>query len=133
LDRALGAGAPGPLQTEAAIAAVHCKARAADETDWPEIATLYALLERFRPTPAVRVNRAFALGKAKSPTEGLALLSRADIDASTYPYVHLVRAALLEESGQKGEARAHLQEAARCARNEHERTQILERLSRLGV
>jgi RNA polymerase sigma-70 factor, ECF subfamily len=132
LERALGAGAPGPLQTEAAIAAVHCKARTADETDWPEIALLYALLEGFCPTPAVRVNRAFALGKAKGPGEGLALLSQADIDANAYPYVHMVRAALLEESGQIGEARAQLEDAARCARNQHERRRILERLSRLN-
>jgi predicted RNA polymerase sigma factor len=64
LERALAAGAPGPMQTEAAIAAVHCKARRAEETDWSEIASLYALLEGFRPTPAVRVNRAFALSQA---------------------------------------------------------------------
>ena len=132
LDHALGAGAPGPLQTEAAIAAVHCKARTADGTDWPEIAALYALLEGFRPTPAVRVNRAFALGKAKGPSEGLLLLARSDIDVSTYPYVYLVRAALLEEAGQTANARAALEKAARVARNDHERRQVLERLSRLS-
>lgn len=44
LDRALAAGAPGPFQTEAAIAAVHCRARFADVTEWGEIASLYALL-----------------------------------------------------------------------------------------
>ena len=131
LDRTLGAGAPGPLQTEAAIAAVHCQARTAEETDWPEIASLYALLEGFRPTPAVRVNRAFALGKAKGPSEGLLLLSQSDVDVNTYPYVHLVHAALLEEAGQTVDARVALEEAARRARNEHERRQIAERLSRL--
>ncbi|HEY8946172.1 MAG TPA: sigma-70 family RNA polymerase sigma factor, partial [Polyangiaceae bacterium] len=95
LDRALGAGAPGPFQIEAAIAAVHCRARSAEATEWGEIASLYALLESFRPTAAVRVNRAFALGKAKGPDEGLELLARGDIDAAAYPYVHLVRGALL--------------------------------------
>jgi RNA polymerase sigma-70 factor, ECF subfamily len=133
LDRVLGAGEPGPLQTEAAIAAVHCKARSADETDWTEIASLYALLEGFRPTPAVRVNRAFALGKAKGPNAGLALLSRSDIDANAYPYVHLVRGTLLGETGQIAAAAAALEAAARRARNEHERRQILEQLSRLAV
>jgi RNA polymerase sigma-70 factor (ECF subfamily) len=120
------------LQTEAAIAAVHCQARTAEETDWPEIASLYALLEGFRATPAVRVNRAFALGKAKGPREGLLLLSQSDIDVNTYPYVHLVRAALLEQAGQTADARVALEEAARRARNEHERRQIAERLSRLA-
>lgn len=131
LDRALAVGTPGPFQTEAAIAAVHCRARDADATEWHEIASLYALLEGFRPTPAVRVNRAFALGKAKGPAEGLELLARTDIDAQGYPYVHLVRGALLADKGD-AEAAAHsLREAARAARNEHERRQIEDRISRL--
>lgn len=131
LDRALAAGVPGPFQTEAAIAAVHCRAPSADDTEWAEIASLYALLEGFRPTPGVRVNRAFALGKANGPAEGLALLDRADIDAAAYPYVHLVRGALLAGAGDGEAAARSLREAARCARNEHERAQIEERISRL--
>jgi RNA polymerase sigma-70 factor (ECF subfamily) len=133
LERALGAGAPGPFQTEAAIAAVHSRARTADATEWAEIASLYALLEGFRPTPAVRVNRAFALGKARSPADGLELLARADIDARSYPYVHLVRGALLADAGETEAAASSLKEAARCARNEHERRQIEARISRLLV
>lgn len=131
LERALGAGAPGPFQTEAAIAAVHCRAHSADATEWSEIASLYALLEGFRPTPGVRVNRAFALGRAKGPREGLELLARADIDAAAYPYVHLVRGALLADAGDAEAAVRSLREAARCARNEHERAQIERRISRL--
>lgn len=129
LERALGAGAPGPFQTEAAIAAVHSRARTADATEWAEIASLYALLEGFRPTPAVRVNRAFALGKARSPADGLELLARADIDAPSYPYVHLVRGALLADAGETEAAASSLKEAARCARNDHERRQIEARIS----
>lgn len=131
LERALSAGAPGPFQIEAAIAAVHCRARTADATEWAEIASLYALLEGFRPTPGVRVNRAFALGQAKGPAEGLKLLERTDIDAEAYPYVHLVRGALLAEAGDAGEAAHSLKEAARCARNEHERRQIEARIAQL--
>lgn len=131
LDRALAAEAPGPFQTEAAIAAVHSRARSADATEWGEIASLYALLEGFRPTPAVRVNRAFALGKARGPAEGLELLDCADIHAAAYPYVHLVRGALLADAGDGEAAVRSLREAARCARNEHERMQIERRISRL--
>ncbi|WP_437549957.1 sigma-70 family RNA polymerase sigma factor [Sorangium sp. So ce367] len=131
LERALGLGAPGPLQTEAAIAAVHCKARTAEATDWAEIASLYALLERFRPTPAVRVNRAFAVARARGPAEGLALLEQRDVDVSAYPYVHLVRGTLLGEVGETAAAARALREAERCARNMHERRQIQDRLARL--
>lgn len=124
LDRALASRHPGPFTTEAAIAAVHCRASTADETDWGEIASLYALLEGFRPTPGVRVNRAFAVGKAKGPAAGLALLDASDIDAASYPYVHLVRGTLLGEAGQTAQATVELEHAARCARNEPERSQI---------
>ena len=133
LERGLAAGAPGPFQIEAAIAAVHCRAQNADATQWSEIAALYALLEGFRPTPAVRVNRAFALGKAKGPEAGLSMLAHGDIDANDYPYVHLVRGALLADAGD-AEAAAHsLRQAARCARNEHERAQIAARIAALHV
>jgi RNA polymerase sigma-70 factor (ECF subfamily) len=131
LERALRLGAPGPLQIEAAIAAVHCRAGTAEETDWAEIASLYALLERLRPTPAVRVNRAFAVARVRGPAAGLALLDRRDIDVSAYPYVHVVRGTLLGQVGRVADAARALEEAERCARNVHEQRQVRERLSRL--
>jgi RNA polymerase sigma-70 factor (ECF subfamily) len=131
LDHALTLGDAGAFVTEAAIAAVHCRASTAGDTDWQEIAALYALLEGFRPTPAVRVNRAFAVGKAKGAPAGLALLAGSDIDVGAYPYVHLVRGTLLGEAGEPDAAAVELERAIRCARNEHERRQIEERLSRL--
>jgi RNA polymerase sigma-70 factor (ECF subfamily) len=59
---------------------VHCNAPTASDTDWTEIARLYELLEIWRPTPVVRVNRAFAVGQAAGPEAGLALLEPA-VDA----------------------------------------------------
>jgi len=53
LDRAVGRGAPGPYQLQAAIAALHARARRPPETDWPQIAALYA---GARDTPS-RVQR----------------------------------------------------------------------------
>lgn len=131
LDRALALAAPGPYQVEAAIAAVHCRAQAASATEWPEIASLYGLLERFRPTPAVRVNRAFALARAEGPLAGLALLAQGDIDVHDYPYVHLVRGALLGEHGEADAAARALRDAARVARNPQEREQIEAQIARL--
>ncbi|HYE85934.1 MAG TPA: sigma-70 family RNA polymerase sigma factor [Vicinamibacterales bacterium] len=133
LDRALAAGKPGPFQIEAAISAIHCRAAAAHLTEWHAIADLYALLEGFRPTAAVRVNRAFAVGRAQSPDAGLALLDAAGApDISNYPYMHLVRGALLEERGRYAEAREALLVARDRARNASEREQIERRLSALG-
>jgi RNA polymerase sigma-70 factor (ECF subfamily) len=133
LDRALSAKRPGPFQIEAAISAVHCRAATADLTEWREIADLYALLETFRPTPAVRVNRAFAVGRAEGPAAGLALLEDgAGPEVSGYPYVHLVRGALLEDLGRYDEARHALSRARDGARNTAEREQIDRRLSQLS-
>lgn len=132
LDQALKLRRPGPLQIEAAISAVHCRAEAADATEWIEIAALYEALERFRPTPAVRVNRAFAFGRARGPSAGLELLEDSSgPDLGGYPYVHLVRGALLEELGRAQEARAALMLAREQARNQAERTQIDAKLTKL--
>jgi RNA polymerase sigma-70 factor (ECF subfamily) len=128
LDVALRTGAPGPLQIEAAISATHCRARTAADTDWKEIVELYALLERARPSPSVRVNRAFAVGRAHGARAGLALL---DESVAGHPYADLVRGALLEEIGECDEAIATLHRAAAAARNAHEERQIRERIARI--
>jgi RNA polymerase sigma-70 factor (ECF subfamily) len=39
-------GGPGPYAVQAAIAARHCQAARAEDTDWPQILRLYDLLER---------------------------------------------------------------------------------------
>lgn len=132
LERALRAGQPGPFQIEAAIAAVHCRAGTASATDWSEISDLYALLESFRPTPAVRVNRAYAMARANGAAAGLALLDdRRFVDGEAYPYVHLVRGSLLAELGHTDAARAALGQAEQQARNSGERAQIRAQIARL--
>ena len=132
LERALAVGRPGPFQTEAAISAVHCRARAAADTDWCEIAALYALLERMRPTPAVRITRAFALSRVEGPTAGLAILaSSPEFPTDDHPYSHLVRGVLLEELGHRDEARAALERAKAGTRNAAEAAQIEQRLRRM--
>ena len=134
LDRAARLGSPGPYQLEAAISAVHCRAARSEDTDWPAIADLYARLERLRPTPAVRVNRAFALGRAQGPEVGLRLLDdRRSIDSGRHAYVHLVRASLLAELGRGDEARRALLGARDVARNRWERAQIEAQLAVLPV
>ena len=131
VETGLRLGKPGPLQIEAAISALHSGAAHAADTDWPQIADLYAHLERLRPTPAVRVNRAFAVARVHGPSAGLALLDQVDVDAASHPYVHLVRGALLEEVGEPEAAMAELQRAVSRARNAHEERQIRERMARL--
>src|SRR5688572_4065921 len=63
LQKALRHRRPGPYQIQAAIAGVHAHAKRAAETDWAEIAQLYAALEQHQPSPVVTLNRAVAVSK----------------------------------------------------------------------
>lgn len=93
---------------------------------------LYELLERLKATPAVRVNRAFAVARAGDPRLALTLLDRSDeIDPSSYPYVHVVRGTVLAELGRRDEARACLEAARLHARNGAEAAHIADRLAQL--
>ena len=81
--RAAPRPAPAPYQVQAAIACLHGLAPTYDDTDWPQIAELYAVLESRQPTPVVRLNRAVAVAHAESPAAGLALLDGLDSPAMT--------------------------------------------------
>ena len=63
-------GGPGPFALQAAIAAVHCQAARAEDTDWPQIVRLYDLLERVQPSPIVSLNRAVAVAMVDGPQAG---------------------------------------------------------------
>ena len=63
---------PGPFALQAAIAAVHCRAARAEDTNWPEIVRLYDLLGRVQPSPVVALNRAVAIAMADGPQVALA-------------------------------------------------------------
>jgi len=130
LEDARAMGQPGAMQLEAAISAVHCQAETAEDTDWRRIAALYEQLEALRPTPGVRINRAFAVGRVQGPDAALALLDALD-DVDRDPYVHLVRGTLLAEAGRTEAARDSLGRARDRARNASERTQIQARLDAL--
>ncbi len=121
--------APGPYAIQAAIAACHARALAADDTDWPRIASLYAALAHVTPSPIVELNRAVAVGMAFGPQAGLALVDELTADPSLKNY-HLlpsVRGDLLARLDRWDEARAEFEAAAALTRNTRERSLLLER------
>src|SRR2546426_2380324 len=65
---------PGPFALQAAIAAEHCKAARAEDTNWPQIVRLYDLLESLQPSPIVSLNRAVAVAMMSGPPAGLPLI-----------------------------------------------------------
>lgn len=124
LARALAMpGPPTPYLLQASIAACHAVAPTAIETDWRQIAQLYAGLVRVSPSPIVQLNRAVAVGMAGDPAQGLALVDEltAEPPLQAYPQLPAVRAHLLQLSGRDAEAAAAYQLAAERSRNQPER------------
>ena len=115
LETILPRGLVGRFQLEAAIAAVHAEAATADETDWLQIAMLYAMLEQVAPSPAVTLSRAVAVAMVDGPLAGLASVDPLldDDTMSRHHRTHAVRAHLLELAGREAEALAAYRTAAR--------------------
>jgi RNA polymerase sigma-70 factor (ECF subfamily) len=99
LDRALALRNAGPYQLQAAIASLHLE----PETDWAQVAELYAQLSRLLPSPVVDLNRAVAVAMSEGPERGLAVIDGIEgLDA--YLHLHSARADLLRRLGRNGEA-----------------------------
>jgi predicted RNA polymerase sigma factor len=118
LSAALRRRQVGEYQLLASIAALHDQAPSDAQTPWPDIASLYGLLERMTGNPVVTLNRAVAVARVEGPQAGLALL--ADLALDTHR-VHAVRAHLLEETGDRAAAAEAYRTAAARATNVRER------------
>jgi RNA polymerase sigma-70 factor (ECF subfamily) len=130
IDRALRCGRVGPYQLQAAIAAVHAEAAAADETDWAQIAALYSLLARIDPSPIVFLNHAVAIGMSDGPEHGLALIEALG-GLDHYHLYHAARADLLRRLGARAEAAAAYRRARALTANAVERAHLARRLAAL--
>ncbi len=134
VERALRMRRAGPYQIQAAIAALHCQAPSADDTDWAQIAALYGELLRLLPTPVVALNRAVAVAMAQTPDDGLRLLDEPAL-ASTlagYQHYHSARADLLRRASRPSEAAAAYRRAIALATNAVERAYLQRRLSEVA-
>ncbi|MDP9463805.1 MAG: sigma-70 family RNA polymerase sigma factor [Actinomycetota bacterium] len=133
VDSVLRRGRPGAYQMQAAIACLHGVARTYDDTDWPQIAELYRLLESRWPTPVVRVNRAVAVAEVAGPRAGLDLLEGL-VGSSTERW-HLywsTRADFLRRLGETAAAADSYRQALDCPCNDSDRRFLLRRLTEIG-
>jgi len=123
-------GTPGPFGVQSAIAALHCQAARAEDTDWPQILRLYDLLERLQPSPIVSLNRAVAVAMAVGVRPALALIDglAADGDLDDYHLLHSARADLLRRLGSLAEAAQAYRKALALASNNSERRFLERRL-----
>ncbi len=129
LEASLGVGRPGPYQIQAAIAAVHDEASTSDDTDWTQIALLYATLAHLTPSPVVELNRAVALAMVEGPEVGLAHAEPLRDVLADYPYLHSTRADLLRRLARWDESATAYQRAIDLAGNEAERAYLARRLA----
>jgi RNA polymerase sigma-70 factor (ECF subfamily) len=131
VDRALRMRHVGPYQLQAAIAALHAGAATPDETDWPQIAALYGELARSDPSPIVELNRGVAVGMARSPAEGLAIIDAiaASGELAQYHLLYAARADLLRRARRPAEAAVAYREAIALTTNAVERAYLHRRLA----
>jgi RNA polymerase sigma-70 factor (ECF subfamily) len=129
VDESLRGGA-GAFAVQAAIAAEHCRAPRAEDTDWRQIVGLYNVLERLQRSAIVSLNRAVAVAMADGPQAGLALIdglaSTGELDG--YHLLHAARADLLRRVGASSEAAKSYVRALELVTNDSERRFLNRRL-----
>ncbi|HET9943994.1 MAG TPA: RNA polymerase sigma factor [Terriglobia bacterium] len=122
---------PGPFSIQAAIAAVHCQALRAEDTNWRQIIALYDLLGRVQPSPIVSLNRAVAVAMVEGPQSALCLIDSLDPDGQleSYHLLHATRADMLRRAGSLKEAATAYNRALSLVTNQSERRFLERRLS----
>ncbi|HEX2232152.1 MAG TPA: RNA polymerase sigma factor [Thermoleophilaceae bacterium] len=125
----------GPYALQAAIAAEHARAAAAEDTDWEWIAALYDRLVAVRPSPVIELNRAVAVAMAEGPAAGLDFVERLMAEGSLerYHLLHSTRADLLARLGRQAEARSAYRAALELTANPVERSFLARRLDEISA
>jgi len=125
----------GPYAIQAAIAAEHCRAKRAQDTDWRQIVRLYNLLERVQPSPIVSLNRAVAVAMVEGPRPGLELIDAlaAAGELGGYHLLHAARADLLRRVGSRMEAAESYARALALVTNDSERRFLERRLREVSA
>ena len=126
---ALGAGPPGRFTLQAAIASLHAQAPTYEETDWPQIRTLYDVLLRVWPSPVVALNRAVAVSMVDGPEAALAEVEALERDGrlAGYHYLPATKADLLTRLNRHEEAGEAYRAALELSDNAAERDFLTER------
>jgi RNA polymerase sigma-70 factor (ECF subfamily) len=122
---------PGAYRVQAEIAACHARAPRPEDTDWPEIATLYGRLATLQPSPVVELNRAAAVAMADGPETGLRMLVPLQTDLDRYHLFHSAKADLLRRAGRTDDAAEAYRRALDLTTNDAERRFLERRLTAL--
>ena len=131
IDKAMRHQKTGPYLVQAAIAALHARALAFDETDWAGIDALYATLEHLTPSPVITLNRAVAVSKTKGPQAALDMIEPLEPKLSGYFHFHGARGGLLLQLDRQKEAREAFDRAISLANTPAEAAHIRMHIDRL--
>jgi RNA polymerase sigma-70 factor (ECF subfamily) len=133
VEDTLRRGRAGPYAIQAAIAALHARAASPAETDWRQIAGLYALLMSHTSSPVVELNHAVAVAMVDGPAAALLLVDaiHARGELSDYHLLYAVRADLRRRVGKSDAAVRDYRKALALATLEPERRFIRKRLAEL--
>ena len=134
VDRALSI--PGQVSgyaVQAAIAALHVRARKKEETDWPQIVGLYEVLLRVQSSPVVELNHAVAVSMVDGAARALDLVDSltARGQVSEYHLLHAARGRFLQQLGRPLEALAAYRSALNFATLAPERRLLKSRIDAL--
>jgi RNA polymerase sigma-70 factor, ECF subfamily len=121
---------PGPYQIQAAIGALHAEAAQPSQTDWAQIAALYAELAKLEPSPIILLNRAVAIGMSEGAERGLMMIDGLGVSGALAEYylLHAARADLLRRLQRVGAAAEAYRRALALTTNETERRFLQRRL-----
>jgi RNA polymerase sigma-70 factor (ECF subfamily) len=130
----LAEGPAGRFTLQAAIAALHAQAPGWEETDWPQIVTLYGELMRVWPSPVVALNRAIAVSMADGPRVALGEVEALERDErlAGYRYLPAAKADMLRRLGRSEEAADAYRAALALTENAAEREHLERRLRELA-
>jgi len=134
VEKSLRMGRVGPYQLQAAIAAVHAQAKTAEQTDWNQIAALYALLSQTTSSPVIALNHAVAVAMSRGLETGLQLIRQIATsgDLDSYYLYHAARADLLRRLRRNEEALTAYERALSLSANSVERRYLRRRMAELS-
>ena len=131
IDKAMRHKKTGAYLVQAAIAALHARARRFEDTDWAGIDALYATLEHLQPSPVVTLNRSVAVSKTKGPQAALDMIEPLEERLAGYFHFHGARGGLLLMLGRRAEARVAFDRAIALANTAAEAAHIRMHIDRL--
>ena len=132
LVRSALAEGPGPYALQAAVASLHSLAPTYADTDWEQIAAVYALLARSDPSPVIALNRAMAVSFAEDPERALPLLEALAGQLDGYAPFHAALADMQRRLGDVPAARSAYERALELTDNPGESAFLRRRLGEVG-